>query len=123
MSGLDVLSDVFRLASTVLAAGPGEPPEARLALAWVARNRSKAGLAACCAAALPGDGTLTGACRPASAGDQLRALAIACQVLTGDLPDPTGGAVLLHRHDEQPEWAAGRRPSALLGSHFFYRLD
>lgn len=141
MSGFDGLSDVFRLAATVLALGPGEPPEACLALAWVACNRSQAVRPTKDTEQAFGDGTLAGACRSLAgdivkeagvggeqvaseaSGDHLRAMAIACQVLAGDLPDPTDGAVLLHRHDEQPGWAAGRQPCALLGSHFFYRLD
>jgi hypothetical protein len=134
MNGLEDLSEVFRVAAIVLAAGPGETLEARLALAWVARNRGQVAISV--------GGVLEDACRSLTGhaggreegtdaetaccdgeGDCLRALALACQVLAGDLPDPTDGAVLYHRHDEQPDWAAGRLPTALIGSHFFYRLD
>lgn len=47
-------------------------------------------------------------------------------VLTGEIPDPTGGAThyLNPRKlvGKMPAWVQGRAPTAVLGNHDFYRL-
>lgn len=52
-----------------------------------------------------------------------RAFAVACLVLSGDMDDPTNGATHFHRHSDNPDWALGLRPKALIGQHFFYALN
>lgn len=49
-----------------------------------------------------------------------RSFAILCRVIGADFPDPSDGAVRLHRHDAAPRWAHDLEPSALIGSYFFY---
>jgi N-acetylmuramoyl-L-alanine amidase len=39
------------------------------------------------------------------------------------LPRRTNGADHFSRRDEEPYWASGRAPVAVIGNHAFYRLD
>jgi len=50
------------------------------------------------------------------------ALRIARRAAHGLLADPTGGATHYHHHAIVPSWTIGRRPSASIGRHLFYRL-
>jgi len=77
-----------------------------------------------------GRGSLTEACRPnfcdrASQGplmtrSHLRAMASICRVAAGEEQDPTAGATLCHRHDEEPDWANEAVATALIGDLIFY---
>ena len=49
-----------------------------------------------------------------------RAVSIAAGVLSGDLPDTTGGATHYHTAAIAPSWATGHEPSARVGNHVFY---
>tara|TARA_R110000868_G_scaffold12110_7_gene58707 strand:- start:4561 stop:5010 length:450 start_codon:yes stop_codon:yes gene_type:complete len=51
-----------------------------------------------------------------------RAFAVACLVLSGDIDDPTGGAMHFHRHTYNPKWARRAVPKTLIGQHMFYAL-
>lgn len=51
-----------------------------------------------------------------------RALAVACLALSGGA-DPTGGATHFHLHTEQPKWARGATPKALIGRYLFYTIE
>lgn len=48
-------------------------------------------------------------------------LRIARRAVSGALPDPTRGATRFHALGVAPDWATGRKPSACVGSMFFYR--
>lgn len=50
------------------------------------------------------------------------ALRIARRAVHGLLADPTGGATHYHHRALMPSWAIGRRPSASIGRHLFYRI-
>jgi spore germination cell wall hydrolase CwlJ-like protein len=49
-----------------------------------------------------------------------RAVSVAAGVLSGDLPDATGGATHYHTAAIAPSWAAGHEQSARIGNHVFY---
>jgi len=145
MAKADKLSEVENFARVLMAATAEEPEAGGLALACVVRNRREIArrFSEARSRAHPhfGDGSLAKACRsvlrdaglpnaatappaPNAAGpDYYRALATACLVLSGDQADPTQGAVDFHRHDELPDWASKRVPTALIGSRLFYPPD
>jgi spore germination cell wall hydrolase CwlJ-like protein len=50
------------------------------------------------------------------------ALELAQKVLTGQLPDITGGADHYHTTNISPSWAKGQKPIKVLGHHAFYKL-
>lgn len=54
--------------------------------------------------------------------DFVRALAIVCELIAGEIDDPTDGATHWHAHTEMPGWARHARPSALIGPNFYYRF-
>ena len=108
------LADMLALARAIRDCAADEPEQGRIALAWVALNRMRAGQAV--PMADMGDGTRADFADPAFC----RALAAVCLVSCGDLADPTRGATLFHAHTENPCWARGANPSALIGGHFFY---
>lgn len=145
MAETDKLSEVESFARILMAATADEPEAGKLALVWVIRNRREVArrFREAESRAHPhfGDGSLAEACRsvmrdagspdagkaaPAHAlagSHYYRALATVCLVLSGDDADPTQGAVDFHRHDESPDWAKSRIPSALIGSRLFYPPD
>ena len=51
------------------------------------------------------------------------ALRIARWAVSGNLPDPTGGADHYHAVYITPKWAMGRLPTAVIGRHVFYKLE
>lgn len=53
--------------------------------------------------------------------EYLRATGIAALVLTGDIPDPTGGATHYHTKAIYPEWAHKLAKTAEIGDHIFYK--
>ncbi|HXK53779.1 MAG TPA: hypothetical protein PK405_03760, partial [Hyphomicrobiales bacterium] len=61
MTLFETLSDAMTLAATVLSGAAGEPDEAQVALAWLARNRRDQALGA--KGWQFGDGSLAEACR------------------------------------------------------------
>jgi hypothetical protein len=50
-------------------------------------------------------------------------LRIARRAVSGALQDPTRGATRFHVLGVAPDWAAGRKPSACVGTMFFYRSE
>jgi len=145
MANNNKLSEVEGFARILMAATAEEPEAGRLALACVVSNRREIARRFVKTQSRPhphfGDGSLAEACRsvvhdagpprtataaPATAPTvpaYYRALATVCLVLSGDQADPTQGAVDFHRHDELPDWANRRVPSALIGSWLFYPPD
>jgi N-acetylmuramoyl-L-alanine amidase len=139
------LFDMETMARSIWGEARGESEEGQAAVAWVMRNRVRAARAFIArqgrAHPLFGDGTLAGACRAprqfsawnpgdANAAKLLRvgfddaafcrAFAVACRVWGGLIADPTDGATHYHRHDIEPVWAKGMKPTALIGAHMFY---
>lgn len=49
-------------------------------------------------------------------------LNVAFDVMIGALPDPTGGATHYRRVGWPAKWAAGRKPSAVIGRHEFFAI-
>lgn len=47
---------------------------------------------------------------------------VATRALLGFLKDPTNGATHYHARTLTPKWAIGKKPSAVLGRHIFYKL-
>ncbi len=110
------LAEAVGLARRLRDEAAGESEEGRAALAWALVN-AREGLGAR-GESEAGDGAAADAdfCDPAFC----RALATLCLVAAGDISDPTHGATRFHAHDEDPDWARGSAPSALIGRHFFY---
>lgn len=48
-------------------------------------------------------------------------LSIARQVISGMLPDITGGATHYHAKGIRPSWASSMKKTATIGNHIFYR--
>lgn len=112
-------ADMLALARAIRDCAADEPEQGRIALAWVALNRMRAGQAVSLRDAESTGGT-GGAWADFADPAFCRALAAVCLVSSGDLADPTRGATLFHAHTENPCWARGANPSALIGGHFFY---
>jgi N-acetylmuramoyl-L-alanine amidase len=124
--------DADLLVRTVAAEARGEGPRGRAAVAWVVLNRARDGrwggtvravvLArgqfSCHAAGAPGRW---------SAGllpddvDYVRAARDVARVLSGAVPDPTGGAEWYHALRVRPAWASALERTAEIGRHVFYR--
>lgn len=131
------------LAQGLYLAGRQASPTEMLCLAWVLRNRMKA-LPQCSADSKTAPDELAQA-RTACCGllEDLdanpaelqtlqsgfndfafcRAFGYVCLVWEGTVPDPTGGATRLHRHDRQPVWATAANPTALIGPFIFFRPE
>lgn len=136
--GPNAADDLLALAATIWGEARGEPELGQIAVGWVVRNR----------AADPGwwgDGVLAVCLAPRQFtcwwDDQAervsmvdeddprfrRCLAIAARLINpqdmpGSIADPTHGADHYHARGVTPAWADGRRPTARIGRHIFYRL-
>jgi N-acetylmuramoyl-L-alanine amidase len=53
--------------------------------------------------------------------ERAEAVDAAEQVLEGEAPDPTDGALYYHNDSVSPDWADEREPTAEIGGHTFYR--
>ncbi len=51
------------------------------------------------------------------------ALRIARRAVFASLSDPTDGATHYHAAGAVPVWAQGKKPSAVIGRHIFYKLE
>jgi len=47
---------------------------------------------------------------------------IARRAILGFITDPTYGADHYHAKSVSPDWAAGKRPTTIIGQHIFYKL-
>lgn len=116
---------VVRLALSIRDLMADEGEEGQVALAWAVLNRMRRfgtnGGSEGGSGGESGGGASMAAvfCEPGF----LRALAIACLIMSGDIADPTDGATHFHRHDEEPAWAWAARPKALIGWHLFYEVE
>ncbi len=118
------LGEMVQLAKSLWAIAADETEEAQLAVASFARNLATRGGAPphkiCAELARLRIGTA----RVRSHFKEprfWRLVVLLHDVWAGERPDPTGGAVRVHRHDEEPDWARGASPSALIGPWLFYR--
>jgi hypothetical protein len=122
------LGAMAKLACAVWAVAAEEAEEPTDAVAWMARNLiERQGLCAE-AACLRLQGLRSGRAKPATEVGidftntrYCRVFATLCRVWSGDFSDPTSGATLAHRHDEQPDWAERAVATALIGPWIFYR--
>jgi N-acetylmuramoyl-L-alanine amidase len=57
----------------------------------------------------------------ADEGDRKEAFRIAEEVVEGDRPDPTGGALWFHARSVQVDWFETRARTGAIGGHIFYR--
>lgn len=127
--------DLDVMARTIWGEARGEPLEGKLAVAWVIKNRADHpgwwghGLAGVCRqpwqfscwnADDPNRAKLIGV----TARDEMfrESLMVAAGVLSGNLPDPTGGANHYHARGIAPNWAAGEMPTVRLRHHLFYKI-
>jgi len=128
-------SDMHEFACTVWKLAGFESVESQTAMACLVLNRLES--AARCESRY-GAGTLAAACSSVLvdhtiAGDTpktcdagfadigfCRVFSIVCGVWSGDLVDPTNGAVDFHDHTQNPVWSRDRTPNALIGRHFYY---
>ena len=125
------------LARTIFGEARGEPFDGQVAVAWSIKNRAdKPGpdwwgdsITEVCLKARqysawnPNDPNRK-KLEVASVGNPhfLRARGIACLVLNGDLPDPTGGATHYYAdYIPAPKWAKGRTPTVKIGVHKFFK--
>ncbi len=122
------------LARTIYGEARGETLDGKIAVAWIIRNRVKrAGW---------WGGTYTEVCLhpkqfscwnddqelrknriamlDAVEDDLLECLYVAAGVITGDIPDPTGGSCHYHASNVHPKWAEGHTSHATIGHHLFY---
>jgi spore germination cell wall hydrolase CwlJ-like protein len=53
--------------------------------------------------------------------ERTEAVEAAQEVLEGEAPDPTGGALYYHNDTVIPDWAEDFQPTRKLGGHTFYR--
>lgn len=97
------------LATRLMALAPGESEDAMTAMAHALARQPATSAEA-----------LNASCARISEGDRLLALSVACAVLAGRRPDPTGGATRFHLHTENPVWARKLTPKALIGRYFYY---
>ena len=127
--------DLDVMARTIWGEARGEPLEGKVAVAWVIKNRADHpgwwghGVAnvcrqpwqfSCWNADDPNRAKLIGV----TARDEMfrESLMAAAGVLSGNLPDPTGGANHYHARGIAPNWAAGEVPTVRLRHHLFYKI-
>ena len=125
------LAEIDQLADVLRGFLETETPETSNALAWLARNRvldSGDSIADACASLKhlsPPSAVITELSNwglQKTCDDSFcRALAFVCDAWSGHGQDPTHGAVMAHRHDQNPHWAGRAEPTALIGSFVFYR--
>ncbi len=88
------------------------------AVGWVVRNRMRQwGVDMASALHCPWQ---PAGWRHSAQGVTRLAVAMATLALTQNGPDPTGGAVAFHHHQDGPDWALALVPHALIGPCFFY---
>jgi spore germination cell wall hydrolase CwlJ-like protein len=134
-------ADLEIMARTLYGEARGEIPAGQIAVAWCIRNRAEIDLHQDGRPDWWGEG-IAGVCqkpfqfscwnasdpmRPkllAASSAQLKDCLAACfAVLTGEAPDPTGGATHYYADTiPTPRWALGRSPVAAIGAHRFFRL-
>ncbi|WP_119419570.1 cell wall hydrolase [Desertibaculum subflavum] len=121
------------LAEAIYFESRGEPRDGQIAVAHVVLNRvaSKAYPARICSVIGEGEELGKGRCQfhwrcdgkpdvPGEYAAWLDAQALAEEVLAGNIPDPTRGALFFHAVHVSPEWASRLRRTALIGSHIYY---
>ena len=128
------------LARTLWGEARGESQAGMEACAWTIRNRVFDGRAkswwgegyagvcqkpyqfSCWNANDPNSPYLKGA-KPIPPGEYKKALAVAIAVMSGALPDPTGGATHYYATSmpKAPAWAKGATLTLSLGQHRFYK--
>ncbi len=135
-------TDMHGFARIVWMLAGSDSSDAQTAMAWLIVNRmaeasnirsrhgdcpagpGECSLAAACNSVLADQEASIDRLRPCEAGfgnvEFCRVFSIVCRVWSGDLADPTSGAVDFHGHSENPDWSRDRIPSALIGRHFYY---
>ena len=128
------VEDILEASSLVVRLAGKGPEQAYIALAQMIRNRccvARSHMRAC-GRVHPnfGNGSWDAACglqrlnagmgRVQLSRAQLRAISSLCRVAAGEEEDPTCGATLCHRHDEEPPWASSVVATALIGDLVFY---
>lgn len=131
------ISDLTIMAKTIWGEARGEGYLGQVAVAWVIRNRAtspswwgnslisvclKHAQFSCWNRTDPNRAHLEALDVPDPG--YIRALGIACLVVTGDLADPTEGATSYHANTMPvyPVWADQAKRAAVIGRHTFYRL-
>lgn len=115
---------------TIAALAPDQNEEIRSSLAWMIRNRIEmlraerggATIAMACEAVLREARTKDGVQhRKIPQSEWRRIETTNARVWQGTVSDSTQGATACHKHNENPDWARQRTPTALLGEYLFFR--
>ena len=127
--------DLDTMARTVWGEARGESLQGKVGVAWVIRNRAdhpdwwgdeiatvclKKAQFSCWLETDPNRAKLM-AVTPENESFR-ECLMVTAGVLTGNFPDPTGGANHYHAKSVNPKWARGKEPTVRLHNHVFYRL-
>ncbi len=119
------LEDFFAIARAVLSLSPDPCDEAaRIAFIHLAlRREGRVGSrpADCLDEALTRTLPTARGTTTAPSRDEARLTALALLAFAGDLPDPSGGADLVYRHDLEDQGPADARPVSLLSSYLFLK--
>jgi spore germination cell wall hydrolase CwlJ-like protein len=121
------------LAEAIYFESRGEPREGQIAVAHVILNRvaNKAYPGRVCAVIREGEELGKGKCQfhwrcddkpdvPSEYAAWQDAQSLADEVLAGQVPDPTGGALFFHAAHLSPQWTNRLRRTARIGAHVYY---
>ena len=121
------------LAEAIYFESRGEPRDSQVAVAHVVLNRvaSKVYPSRICAVIREGEELGKGRCQfhwrcddkpdvPSEYAAWRDAQALADEILAGEVPDPTRGALFFHAVYVSPQWASRLRRTATIGSHIYY---
>lgn len=123
--------DLQCLARNIYWEAGGEPEVGKVAVAAVTLNRARHGAypSSVCGVVYQGAGrscqfswACNGRRNQAPSGVRWqRSVDVAYRVLSGDMDDPTNGALYFHGLRERPSWSRQRTRTTRLGGHIFYR--
>lgn len=137
-------ADADTAARTVWGEARGEPFEGKVAVMWVIRNRAERprwwsrnpdNIPDDTVEAVCKDPLQFSAWNPSDPNSKRlpiitfstpqfpECLTAVAGVLSGNCPDPTGGADSYHTIQILPAWAENRHPTVVIGNHAFYRLE
>lgn len=137
LTALTNFDDLETIARTIWGEARGEPREGKAAVAHVILNRARRGgwfgdgvkavclkrwQFSCWLESDPNRAKIQSASLDTPSLKNCLDIALRCYL--GTIPDPTGGADHYHAdHIAAPPWASGRKPTATIGRHLFFRLS
>lgn len=126
-------AEVECLALNIYFEGRGEPDQGQVAVAQVTLNRVADPAWPNTVCAVVKQGGPRGPCqfswycdglpdRPTDRAAWRRAQNLAREILSGERPDPTNGALYFHVTTLNPAWARKKESPLVIGQHIFFRL-